>query len=576
MKIRIRKTAIALAVTTLLASPLAFAQSVDDPNVSADILHNHVVVEDWDITVDDTRNTIVYNDTTNNTSDSTSVNNYTNNSVSDYYTGDVSINDDRSYSSSVDNSTSNSVSDSYSSDWSSDVSVNDDRNYSTSSTNDTSNSMSDSYTSDTSITDDRAYTWSNDVTENIERTEVVNSDIRKEGNEHQVSVSLKKDLSLSSDISFTGNPTISGDIELDSAAIAIVDNRQSSSDNLGLNDMLTNEASIEDDVGSDASGNLAFNVAAGDNNVQDNAAALSAADASFAFGMADAEVFVNQAGSGNLTMNSGVTNDASMGGNAFSAASGNIGVNIAAGNNNQQKNALAASVATSAYAQSSVSSNQNSSGNVTDNAGHYERRSETVAINLTGTVDGFTIAEGYGNYEGTSQGTFEGDSTASLSGYADQIGDVYPDMWSNTANDDSSNPHPGGNLMGHLDLDTDTQGGSDLNGDGGALAFGVDLDGDGTVSGTTESSESGELGFLELGYAALDASLSGSVTNSYWIAVDATNTASLSGSAFSAASGNIGVNVAAGTGNLQANSLSLAVAQPSTGGGGGGGGGGEQ
>lgn len=544
MNVRIRKTAIALAVTTLLASPLAFAQSVDDPNVSADILHNHVVVEDWDITVDDTRNTTVNNDTTNTTTDNTIVYNDTTNSATDSYSGDVSINDDRSYTMSV--------------------------------ANDTSNSVSDSYTSDTSITDDRAYTWSNDVSENIERTEVVNSDIRKEGNEHQVAVSLKKDLSLSSDINFTGNPTISGDIELDSAAIAIVDNRQSSSDNLGMNDMLSNEASIEDDVGSDASGNLAFNVASGDNNVQDNAAALSAADASFAFGMADAEVFVNQAGSGNLTLNSGVTNDASMGGNAFSAASGNIGVNITAGNNNQQKNALAASVATSAYAQSSVSSNQNSSGNVTENAGHYERRSETVAIDLSGTVAGFTIAEGVGAYEGTSQGSFEGSSTASLSGFADQIGDVYPDIWSNGTNDDSSNPHPGGDLMGHIDLDSGAQGATDLNDDGGALAFGVDIDGEGSVSGTTESSESGGLGFSELGYAALDASLSGSVTNSYWIAVDATNTASLSGSAFSAASGNIGVNVAAGTGNLQANSLSLAVAQPSTGGGGGGGGGGEQ
>ncbi len=57
-----------------------------------------------------------------------------------------------------------------------------------------------------------------------------------------------------------------------------------------------------------------------------------------------------------------------------------------------------------------------------------------------------------------------------------------------------------------------------------------------------------------------------------WIAVDATNTASLSGSAFSGASGNIGVNVSSGTGNLQANSLALAVAQPSTGTPGGGGG----
>ena len=542
MNIRIRKSAIALAVTALIASPLAFAQSADDQNASADILHNHVVVEDWDITVDDTRNTTVYNDTTNSTTDNTIVYNDTTNSTSDSYSSDVSMNDDRSYSTSI--------------------------------SNDTTNSLSDSYSSDTSITDDRAYSWSNDISENIERTEVVNSDVRKEGNEHQVSVSLKKDLSLSSDISFTGDPTISGDIVLDSAAIAIIDNRQSSSNNVGMNDMLTNEASIADDVGSEASGNLAFNVAAGDNNVQDNAAALSAADASFAFGMADAEVFVNQAGSGNLTLNSGVTNDASMGGNAFNAASGNIGVNIAAGNNNQQKNALAASVATSAYAQSSVSSNQHSSGNATENTGHYERRSETVSIDMSGTVDGFTMAEGYGIYEGSSQGSFEGSSSTSLSGIADQIGDVYPDVWSNSPNDDATTAHPtSGNLLGHIDLDTDTQGGSDFNDDGGALAFGVDLEGDGSISGSTESSESGELGFLELGYAALDASLSGSVTNSYFIAVDATNTATLSGSAFSAASGNIGVNVAAGTGNLQANSLAMAVAQPSTGGGAGGGGG---
>ena len=542
MKITIRKSAIALAVTALMASPLAFAQSVDDQNASADILHNHVVVEDWDITVDDTRNTIVYNDTTNNTTDNTTVYNDTTNNVTDSYSSDVSMNDDRSYRTSI--------------------------------ANDTSNSVSDSYSSDTSITDSRSYSWSSDVSENIERTEVVNSDVRKEGNEHQVSVSLKKDLSLSSDIAFTGAPTISGDIVIDSAAIAIIDNRQSSNDNVGMNDMLTNEASIEDDVGSGASGNLAFNVAAGDNNVQDNAAALSAADASFAFGMADAEVFVNQAGSGNLTMNSGVTNNASMGGNAFNAASGNIGVNITAGNNNQQKNALAASVATSAYAQSSVSSNQNSSGNATSNMGHYERRTETFTLDIDGSVAGETTASGSGTYDGSSQGSFEGSSTASMSGIADQIGDVYPEIWSNDANDDASMPHPsGGNLMGHIDLDTDTQGGSDFNDDGGALAFGVDLAGDGSVSGSTESSESGDLDFEEVGYADLAASLSGSVTNSYFIAVDATNTATLSGSAFSAASGNIGVNVAAGTGNLQANSLALAVAQPSTGGGGGGGGG---
>ena len=138
-------------------------------------------------------------------------------------------------------------------------------------------------------------------------------------------------------------------------AIAVIDNRQSISANEASNEMLDNTASISDDVASGASGNLGFNVAAGDNNAQDNAASLSAADASFSFGMADAEVFVHQAVGGNTTLNEGVTNAAGLGGNAFSGASGNIGVNVASGNNNAQKNALAASVATAAMAQSSIS-----------------------------------------------------------------------------------------------------------------------------------------------------------------------------------------------------------------------------
>src|SRR5690606_14293534 len=184
-----------------------------------------------------------------------------------------------------------------------------------------------------------------------------------------------------------------GDIEIDSAAIALIDNRQANTDNSATNRLVTNDAAIEEDVGTAASGNLQFNVAAGDNNVQDNAAALSAADASFAFGLADAEIFVNQYGAANVTSNVGVTNSAAMAGNAFSDAAGNIGVNIAAGNNNEQKNALAASVATSAYAQSSVSSNQVSTGNVTSNEGYVEEMTDSVEVALSGTISGSISSE---------------------------------------------------------------------------------------------------------------------------------------------------------------------------------------
>jgi hypothetical protein len=378
--------------------------------------------------------------------------------------------------------------------------------------------------------DSRSNSVSNkEVTETVQKTSNITADERKEKNNHGVDVNLEKDMRLSSDVNFSGDPTITGNIDLDSAAIAIIDNRQSISGNTAENGLLTNDAAIGDDVGSNASGNLGFNVAAGDNNAQDNAAALSAADASFSFGMADAEVFVNQ---------SGVTNNAGIGGNAFSGAAGNIGVNVTSGNNNEQKNALAASVATSAYATSSISSNQVSSGNDVTNDGYYDYVVNSYAINMSGKVTGTTKGTGSGTYSGT--------------GNSYQKTNFYPDNW-------SGNTHTGGNQTGHTDWDNQTQGAvANPNRPGvGGMAWDTD--------------EKGNLSFSEMGTADLTASLSGHVIDIDWIAVDATNTASLSGGAFSNASGNIGVNVSSGTGNLQANSLALAVAQPSTGGGGGGG-----
>lgn len=387
------------------------------------------------------------------------------------------------------------------------------------------------------------------LTENVTYTQNedysnVQHDERKEKNNHAVDVNFKKDMRLSSDVQFTGNPTITGNINLDSAAIAIIDNRQSVTNNIGGNTLLTNKATIEDDVGSNASGNLGFNVAAGDNNAQDNAAALSAADASFSFGMADAEVFVNQNGASNLTLNSGVTNTAGLSGNAFSNASGNIAVNATSGNNNEQKNSLAASVATSAYATSSISSNQTSSDNMVTNAGRYERHVSTIDVNLSGSVTGNINSSGEGTYSGL--------------GNAYQANNYYPEIWSGAKHNVGQNQN-----NGHLDWDLDTDGAVEnpYNPGHGGIAFNTD--------------ESGTLGYSEVGDADLTANLSGQIVDVQWVAVNATNTASLSGSAFSGASGNIGVNVSAGTGNLQANTLAMAVAQPSTAGGGTGGGTGE-
>lgn len=358
-------------------------------------------------------------------------------------------------------------------------------------------------------------------------------------------VKFNKKVKLSSDISLSGDPTVRGRIDIDSAAIAIVDNAQYNAGNSGENVTHTNDASVGDSALGGASGNLGLNIGAGDNNQQDNAAALSATDASFAFGMADAEVFVNQQGMSNGTLNWGSTNTSSISGDAFSGASGNIGANVTSGNNNQQKNAMAASVATTDFAQASVSSDQASSGNETANVPYQDVQYTSVQVTLTGS--------GSGSYEGSGSGS----ANLGLSGAVDQIGDVYPDVWGNSANDDPTTSHPtDGSLLGHVDLDTETQGGSDLNGDGGALAFGY----------TDDSSASGDVDFQESGDLDLDSiSLSGTVYYAQNLYTMTSNMASLGDNAFNGASGNIGINISAGTGNQQANSLAMAVAQPSTG-----------
>lgn len=472
------------------------------------------------------------------------------------YTSDVT----KSYNSDVDKSYTSDVSKTYTSDVSKtvDLSYSDSFDRDTTATHSIDTSYTDTFEKNTTINKNVDLDWGVDYQRNVVDTDInhdedVNVDhditIDKEVAEHGVSAELESDLSLTSDIDFTGNPTVSGDLEIDSAAIAVIDNRQSNSGNLGMNDTLTNDASIAENTATEAEGNLQFNVAAGDNNQQDNAAALSAADASFAFGLADSKAFVQQVGSGNITGNLGQTNTASVGDAAFADATGNIGVNVTSGNNNQQKNALAASVATSKYASAAVSTHQVSSGNAVANAPKRDTVYDEVSISLSGSVEGWSAAAGWGAYEGETSGSYAG------SGNAYQSDNFYLDTW------DGELDHPNGESTGHIDLDNEIQGAvphPTKQGVGG-IAF------DTTESGEYEGSEEGELGFYELGYSDLWASLSGTVEIARDVITSAaTNTASLSGDAFARASGNIGVNVSAGTGNQQANALSLAVAQPST------------
>lgn len=377
------------------------------------------------------------------------------------------------------------------------------------------------------------------------------------GNNNHDGVSIKKDISLDQDIAIKGLVLVGGIARVDASSTAIVDDKQINGDNEVLNNEVTNAAAVNGNALNNASGNIGVNVTAGDNNQQANAAAFSAADASFVFGSSDAEVFATQAVSGNNTTYQGNTNAAALGGNALANASGNIGVNISAGNNNQQKNDLAASVAVARIATATVQANQLNGGNTTNNTPIHKEEVQNVAVNLALNAGGYYFGGGVGDYRGSASGT--------TSGTSDQIGNVYPDIWANSPNDNPTHAHPTNDgFISHMDLDTQTQGGSDLNDDGGALAF----NNDGTYSG----SEGGHLSFIESGIQSLAGTVTGNIPVVVAVNLATTNTSVLGDNALQNASGNIGVNIASGTNNQQFNGLAISATQAGSGGGSNGGG----
>ena len=169
------------------------------------------------------------------------------------------------------------------------------------------------------------------------------------------------------------------------------------------------------------------------------------------FGTATASTSVLQSGYGNTLNNYSNPNTASLS-NSANNVSGNLGVNVAAGNFNQQKNDLAAAVSNGQYSTAGSAASQTSTGNTTVNSANYAYGGTYVSLKLNAD----------GSYKGTS----------------DQIGDVYLDTW-------EGQTHPGGSNTGHIDVDSQAQGAKDLNHDGGAFAFKEkgDVDLKGTVSG---------------------------------------------------------------------------------------------
>lgn len=318
-------------------------------------------------------------------------------------------------------------------------------------------------------------------------------------------VSLQKKVKVSKDLDYEGEVRIAGRILANGLGMAVVENKQKVGGNTTTNYYHDNEAKIKDDAFRDASGNIGVNEAAGDHNVQSNNAAIATIDATFAFGSGDAEIFSNQQAYRNRVRNHASTNKAVIRDDAFRDASGNIGVNVAAGDNNIQANNLALSTYRGNLGEASISNYQSSGHNITHNESVVEDSVERISVGLRLNAGG--------SYRGTST----------------LAAPYYPEIWL----DDGSHGNGDGAIrIGHLDFDRNNPSGSR------------------------------DMTFREVGNMRLRGTVSGELPFFIQTVKQKTNnTALLQDNAFKGASGNIGVNVASGTGNLQSNSLAVTAIQ---------------
>lgn len=281
-----------------------------------------------------------------------------------------------------------------------------------------------------------------------------------------------------------------------SGAHANISNEQTIRNSEVNNEATENTARATDSANGSA-GNLGVNVAAGDVNQQANEAALATADESFIFGHAVASIDVTQR-NGNTVSNYSTQNRASIT-NMGNGSSGNIGINVTAGNFNQQKNAMAAAVSGGRHVSASAGATQTVGGADVDNSAQLDAEYAPVVL-------GVGLAGGY------------------LGGGVGVIADEEPSTITE-GNDNDRRMSGGGND---------------------------------DVSTVNSEPDKDVFGFVEAGGILLGGVAAG------WVPVGATvtqpvvNNATLSNS-LNGASGNIGANVSAGTHNQQVNSLSIAA-----------------
>jgi len=366
---------------------------------------------------------------------------------------------------------------------------------------------------------------------------------------------------IETDISITNSGE---DIKVSGLVRALSKNDQFLMFNEVYNYGTKNRATVGGEVLKNAKGNIGANVVAGDYNAQSNIVAIAVGEEETS--LVESKTFSLQKAKFNWVDNEGVTNTASADNEVLKNAKGNIGLNIAAGSNNAQTNQLGIAVGPARVGVAVAYVQQKSKYNMVGNLPIQEEEVIWNEVSLNLNANGWTLG-GYtsGIYGGYTYGGFTESGTISgtSEGMSYQASNFYPDTWKVNPEYEPHNQHPHSpKQIGHFDMDAETQGAiANPNRPGvGGLAF----DNRNTINANYEGGgyyRGGEYGGFFGWIGAQQITLSGTITGSIPVVIvrniDTVNTASLSGQVLMNAAGNIGVNVAAGTNNLQANALSV-------------------
>lgn len=192
-----------------------------------------------------------------------------------------------------------------------------------------------------------------------------------------------------------GNTSYLLSLLVNAGSAATVIDTQTNGANWVNNEATRNDARM-DNSANGSQGNLGANTAAGDGNQQDNVAAIATADESFVFGSAMAVSSATQNNIGNGVANFSTSNNATLNSSA-NGSSGNIGVNVTAGDFNQQKNNLAIAVSGGRVAVASAAANQTTTGLGVSNSADRTYKTDTL----------YSSFAAWGSYEGNGVGYVE-------------------------------------------------------------------------------------------------------------------------------------------------------------------------